>query len=148
MLYDREIYCLHARPRIIQPGNVTGWGLKGLILTVWDHCGLNQSLILTALAYEAVLLAFALYLWSYLVLMFMYVCYFTGIFYAVVRQISMLFTDNKISLFCILYYCRLYPFLILAWAYLELYTFNRDCLSLPRTAAGILTDCADLRLQQ
>ena len=27
-------------------------------------------------------------------------CYFTGIFYAVVRQISMLFTDNKDSLFC------------------------------------------------
>ena len=29
--------------------------------------------------------------------MFMYytVCYFTGIFYAFVRQISMLFTDNK-----------------------------------------------------
>ena len=27
------------------------------------------------------------------------VCYFTGIFYAVVRQISMLFTDNKDSVF-------------------------------------------------
>ena len=34
--------------------------------------------------------------------MFMYytVCYFTGIFKAVVRQISILFTDNKDSLFC------------------------------------------------
>ena len=34
--------------------------------------------------------------------MFMYytVCYFTGIFYAVVRQISMLFRDNKDSVFC------------------------------------------------
>ena len=33
------------------------------------------------------------------VLMFMYytVCYFTGLFYAVVRQISMLFIDNKDS---------------------------------------------------
>ena len=30
------------------------------------------------------------------------VCYLTGIFYAVVRQISMLFIDNKISVFCIL----------------------------------------------
>ena len=30
-------------------------------------------------------------------------CYFTGIFYAVVRQISMLFIDNKDSVFCILY---------------------------------------------
>ena len=38
------------------------------------------------------------------VLMFMYytVCYFTGIFYAVVRQISMLFIDNRDSVFCIL----------------------------------------------
>ena len=38
------------------------------------------------------------------VLMSMYylVCYFTGIFYAVVRQISMLFIDNKDSVFCIL----------------------------------------------
>ena len=37
--------------------------------------------------------------------MFMYyytVCYFTGIFYAVVWQMSMLFTDNKNSVFCIL----------------------------------------------
>ena len=30
-------------------------------------------------------------------------CYFTGIFYAAVRQISMLFIDNKDSVFCILY---------------------------------------------
>ena len=36
------------------------------------------------------------------VLMFMYytVCCFTGLFYAVVRQISMLFTDNQDSVFC------------------------------------------------
>ena len=37
--------------------------------------------------------------------MFMYyytVCYFTGIFYAVVRQISILFVDNKDSVFCTL----------------------------------------------
>ena len=37
------------------------------------------------------------------VLRFMYyytVCYFTGIFYAVVRQISILFIDNKDSVFC------------------------------------------------
>ena len=27
-------------------------------------------------------------------------CYLTGILYAVVRQISMLFIDNKISVFC------------------------------------------------
>ena len=35
--------------------------------------------------------------------MFMYytVCYFTGILYAVVRQISMLFIDNKDSVFCL-----------------------------------------------
>ena len=35
----------------------------------------------------------------YVYLCFMYytVCYFTGIFYAVVRQISMLFIDNKDS---------------------------------------------------
>ena len=39
------------------------------------------------------------------VLMFMYytVCYFIGLVYAVVRQISMLFIDNKDSVFCILY---------------------------------------------
>ena len=30
------------------------------------------------------------------------VCYLTGIVYAVVRQISVLFIDNKISVFCIL----------------------------------------------
>ena len=38
------------------------------------------------------------------VLVFMYyyiVCYFTRIFYAVVRQISLLFIDNKDSVFCI-----------------------------------------------
>ena len=36
--------------------------------------------------------------------MFMYytVCYFSGIFYAVVRQISILFIHNKDSVFCIL----------------------------------------------
>ena len=41
--------------------------------------------------------------YSICVLMFMYynVCYFTGLFYAVVRQISMLFIDNKDSVFCI-----------------------------------------------
>ena len=35
--------------------------------------------------------------------MFIYytVCYFTAIFYAVARQISMLFIENKISVFCI-----------------------------------------------
>ena len=38
--------------------------------------------------------------------MFMYctVCYFTGIFYAVVRQISMLMIDNKDSVLCV-YLC-------------------------------------------
>ena len=30
--------------------------------------------------------------------------YFTGIFYAVVRQFFMFFIDNKISVFCILYH--------------------------------------------
>ena len=36
------------------------------------------------------------------VLMFKYntSCYFTGILYAVVRQISVLFIDNKDSVFC------------------------------------------------
>ena len=40
------------------------------------------------------------------VLMFMYytVCYFTGIFYAVVRQISMLFIGNQDSVFCTVSY--------------------------------------------
>ena len=40
--------------------------------------------------------------YSICVLMFMYytVCYFTGIFHAVVRHISMLFIDNKDSVFC------------------------------------------------
>ena len=42
------------------------------------------------------------------VLMFMHyytVCYFTCTFYAVVRQISMLFIDNKDSVFCICVPC-------------------------------------------
>ena len=38
-----------------------------------------------------------------LCIMYYTVCYHSGIFYAVVRQISMLFIDNnKISVFCIL----------------------------------------------
>ena len=39
---------------------------------------------------------------SMILSVFMYytVCYFIGISYAVVRQISMLFIDNKISVFC------------------------------------------------
>ena len=37
----------------------------------------------------------------YLCIMYYTVCYLTGIFYAVVRQISMLFIDNKISVFFI-----------------------------------------------
>ena len=36
----------------------------------------------------------------YLCIMYYTVCYLTGIFYAVVRQISMLFIHNKISVFC------------------------------------------------
>ena len=44
--------------------------------------------------------------------MFVYftVCYFAGIFYAVVSQISMLFIDNKDSVFCILYSVYMYYF--------------------------------------
>ena len=38
----------------------------------------------------------------YLCIMYYTVCYLTGILYAVVRQISMLFIDNTISVFCIL----------------------------------------------
>ena len=38
----------------------------------------------------------------YLRIMYYTVCYLTGIFYAVVRPISLLFIDNKISVFCIL----------------------------------------------
>ena len=37
----------------------------------------------------------------YLCIMYYIVCYLTGIFYTVVRQISMLFIDNKISVFYI-----------------------------------------------
>ena len=33
--------------------------------------------------------------------MYYTVCYFTGIIYAVVRHISMLFIDNKDSVFCV-----------------------------------------------
>ena len=36
----------------------------------------------------------------YLCIMYYTVCYLTGIFYAVVRQISMLFIDNEIAVFC------------------------------------------------
>ena len=41
--------------------------------------------------------------------MFIYctVCYFTGIFYAVIRLISMLLIDNKDSVFCIIYFFNL-----------------------------------------
>ena len=37
----------------------------------------------------------------YLCIMYYTVCYLAGIFYAVVRQISMLFIDSRISVFCI-----------------------------------------------
>ena len=42
----------------------------------------------------------------YYTILFMYytVCHFTGIIYALVRQISMLFVDNKDSVVCIHYY--------------------------------------------
>ena len=41
--------------------------------------------------------------------MFMYytVCYFTGIVYPVVRQISMLFMGNKDSVFCLKKYIKI-----------------------------------------
>jgi len=43
----------------------------------------------------------------YLCIMYYTVCYLTGIFYAVVRQISMLFIDNKkiYSEFKVVSYC-------------------------------------------
>ena len=40
---------------------------------------------------------------SVLVFMYYTVCYFTGIFHAVIRQISVLFKGNKDSVFGILY---------------------------------------------
>ena len=49
----------------------------------------------------------------YLCIMYYSVCYLTGIFYAVVRQISMLFIDNKISVFCIFILHLLLPLLLL-----------------------------------
>ena len=42
-------------------------------------------------------------------------CYFTCIFYAVVRQICMLFIDNKDSIFCIVYLIQFCLFLIVSW---------------------------------
>ena len=52
--------------------------------------------------YVHVLYCVLFYWYLLCVLMFMYytACYFTGIFYAVVRQISMLFIGNKDSVFC------------------------------------------------
>ena len=42
----------------------------------------------------------------YLCIMYYTMCYLTGIFYAVVKQISMLFIDNKISVFYLpVYHC-------------------------------------------
>ena len=41
-------------------------------------------------------------------IMYYTVCYFTGIFYAVLRQISVLFIDNKDSVLCILYHIKDY----------------------------------------
>ena len=32
MLQDQKIYCLQARPLIVQPGNFTGWGSEGVNL--------------------------------------------------------------------------------------------------------------------
>ena len=47
----------------------------------------------------------------YLCIMYYTVCYLTGIFYAVVRQIFMLFIDNKISVFCV-YVCYFFFFFL------------------------------------
>ena len=53
--------------------------------------------------------------------MFMYyyaVCYFTCIFYAVVRQISLLFIDNKDTVFCIILYIYIHlPDSITKWVF-------------------------------
>ena len=51
----------------------------------------------------------------YLCIMYYTVCYLTGILYAVVRQIFMLFIDNKIYVFCILFSCNLPPALLTEW---------------------------------
>ena len=85
--------------------------------------------------YEAVFLAFALYLGPYLVHMFMYytVCYFTGIFYAVVRQISMLFINNK--KFCILFiqWSKHAPIeLVMIWVWFR----HSDACNLPHSIAA------------
>ena len=57
--------------------------------------------------------------------MYYTVCYFTGIFYAVVRKISMLFIDNKDFVLCILYCCRV----LRCWRGLQLLLtqYRRGC---------------------
>ena len=54
--------------------------------------------------------------------MFVYyytVCYFTSIFYAVVRHISVLFVDNKDSAFCILSYPHMLKIIDLPFSSME-----------------------------
>ena len=67
--------------------------------------------------------------YSICVLMLMHytVCYFTGISYAVVRQISMLFIDNKDYVFC-----KTFETLKSYWLLLG----NSDCTGIDRMIAG------------
>ena len=62
--------------------------------------GGRQLILLTEAVYWYLHYIYDLVLMLYI--MYYTVCYLTGIFYAVVRQISMLFRDNKISVFCII----------------------------------------------
>ena len=68
----------------------------------------HQLIIILEVAYDSMrlfywYLHYIYVLILYLCILYYTVCYLSGILYAVVRQISMLFIDNKISVFCILY---------------------------------------------
>ena len=80
----------------------------GIDIDVYSAFAVIFNILCLEVVYDSMRLFYwyLLYIYDlilYLRIMYYTVCYLTGILYAVVRQISMLFIDNNISVFCILY---------------------------------------------
>ena len=79
----------------------------GIDIDVYSAFAVIFNILCLEVAYDSMslfywYLHYLYHLILYLCVMYYPVCCLTGIFYAVVRQISMLFIDNKISVSCIM----------------------------------------------
>ena len=90
--------------------------VTGIDVDVYSAFAVVFNILCLEVAYDSMMLFYWYlhYIYDlilYLCIMYYTVCYLTDIFYAVVRQISMLFIDNKIlySVFCVLFYLQ--PFI-------------------------------------